>query len=209
VRRRLGKFLILLAFLLAPLGMASAERAQIGPGQFVAGVPSDQFVHFAAPEEAGRQRMHNWCWAACVQMVLNYHGLYVKQEDIVRQIFGDLVDAPANPDQIMAALQGWAPDSRGRYSQIVANSRQIDPVSVIQDLEYRWPLIVGLSGPGNTGHAYVMTAVEFQLDQSGRPYIYRYILRDPYPSKVSRVAMSAEEFMARCTFATRVHVKRL
>ena len=194
------------------LGLATvwAEREQIGPREFVAGVPSQQFVHFAAPEGQGRQRMENWCWAACIQMVLNYHGLYVSQEQIVQRVFGGMVDAPGSPQQILMGLQGWAPDSRGRFSQIEADTRNIDPVSVIQDLEYRWPLIVGLKGVnGPTGHAYVLTAVYYHLDANNQPVIYRVVLRDPYPSKVSRIELSMDEFLSRCTFATRVHVRRM
>ena len=204
--RRLVTVLLMCVALLAP---AQADRTQIGPQDWVAGVPSEQFVHFAAAEGQGRQRMQNWCWAACIQMVLNYHGLYVKQEDIVAKVFGNTVDAPASPNEIMRALQGWAPDSRGRMSQIEADARNLEPASVIQDLEYRWPLIVGLQGQGGTGHAYVLTAAYYRLNQGGQPMIYRVVLRDPYPTKASRLEMGIDEFMARCTFATRVHVRRL
>ncbi|MBT9582346.1 hypothetical protein IV102_03285 [bacterium] len=205
--RRLLSVLVMMAALLAP---ARADRTQIGPQDWVAGVPAKDFVHFAAAEGQGRQRMQNWCWAACIQMVLNYHGLYIKQEDIVAKVFGSAVDAPAGPQMIMAALQGWAPDTRGRMSQIEADSRNLEPASVIQDLEYRWPLIVGLTGAaGQTGHAYVLTAAYYRLDQYGQPVIYRVVLRDPYPTKTSRVEMGMDEFMARCSFATRVHVRRL
>ena len=209
MKRSLMKLLLLVLMLMPTTSVAFAEREQIAPGQFVAGVPTDQFTHFAAPEGNGRQRMQNWCWAACVQMVLNYHGLYVKQEEIVSRIFGGMVDRPANPQQIMAALQGWAPDSRGRYSEILADARNMDPVSVIQDLEYRWPLIVGLSGPGGTGHAYVMTACYYQVDASNQPRIFRVVLRDPYPTNQSRLQMNMDEFLQRCTFATRIHVRRM
>lgn len=200
------KIVLCLLLLLAP---AWADRSQIGPHEYVAGVPSEQFVHFAAPEGLGRQRSQNWCWAACIQMVLNYHGLYISQEQIVSRVFGQMVDAPAAPQQMMAALQGWAPDTRGRFSQIEADAHNLDAASVIQDLEYRWPLIVGLTGRGNTGHAYVMTACYYHLEDGGQPVIYRFVLRDPYPTNASRVELSAQEFAARCSFATRVHVRRL
>lgn len=205
----LRKFLVGLSLVASLSSLAAADRYQIGPNAYAAGVPGDQFVHFAAPEGAGRQRMNNWCWAACVQMVLNYHGLYVSQEQVVQRVFGQMVDQPAAPQQILAALQGWAPDARGRFSQIEADNRNLDPASVLQDLEYRWPLIVGLTGPGNTGHAYVMTAACYQLDQQGYPQIYSVVLRDPYPTRQSRIEMPINEFLARCTFATRVHVRRL
>ena len=67
---------------------AFADTMPVGnTGYFVAGVPTEEFVHFAAPEGAGRQKMENWCWAACIQMVLNYHGLYVDQKDVVARVF--------------------------------------------------------------------------------------------------------------------------
>ena len=185
-----------------------AEKSQIAPGQWQVGIPSQDFVHFAAPESEGRQRMQNWCWAACIQMVLNWHGLYVKQEEIVQRIYGGMVDRPAQPNQILAALQGWAPDARGGYSAIQADPVNINAATVIHDLEYRWPLIVGLSGPQG-GHAYVMTAAYYYVDDYGQPVIYRVVLRDPYPTNKSRLEMDMAQFAARCTFATRVHVQRL
>jgi ABC-type bacteriocin/lantibiotic exporter with double-glycine peptidase domain len=189
---------------------AWAERTEVAPGQYVVGIPSDQFVHFAAPEGSGRQRMQNWCWAACIQMVLNWHGLYINQEEIVRRVFGGTVDRPAQPNEMLSALRGSVPDARGGQSQIEADPVNVNAKSVIQDLEYRWPLVVGLSGKGGTGHAYVMTAAYFYNDKnSGNPVIFRVVLRDPYPTKQSRVEMSMDEFSQRCTFVTRVHVKRL
>ncbi|MBI3924875.1 MAG: C39 family peptidase [Armatimonadetes bacterium] len=190
---------------------ATADMAQLGPNNYVAGVPTQEFLHFAAPEGKGRQQMENWCWAACVQMVLNYHGLYVTQEEIVRRVYGAAVDRPANPAQIMAALTGWAPDIRGKRSAIYADPYHIDPLTVINDLDHRWPLIVGLAAPqpGVQGHAYVLTGAYFYLDANQQPIIYRVILRDPYPTRDSRVEMSMEEFGQRLQFASRVYVERL
>lgn len=206
--KRVGLIFILL---LLALGPALADKQAIGPRSFVVGVPTDQFTHYAAPEGAGRQRMQNWCWAACIQMVLNYHGLHVEQEKIVEQVFGTQVDMPAQPHQILAALRGWAPDTRGRYSEIVADNANLDQASIIQDLEYRWPLIVGLSGatPGQQGHAYVLTGAYYVLNDNNQPEIYKVVLRDPYPTQMSRIEMTAAEFVPRCAFATRVHVRRM
>lgn len=206
--RRLVCLVTLILLLGAP---ALADKMALGPKNFVVGVPTDQFAHFAAPEGAGRQKQQNWCWAACIQMVLNYHGLYIKQEDIVQRVFGTQVDMPAQPTQIMAALGGWVPDTRGRYSEVVADAVNLDQAAIIQDLEYRWPLIVGLSAasPGQQGHAYVLTGAYYVLDDYGRPEIYKVVLRDPYPTQISRLEMTAQEFVPRCAFATRVHVRRM
>jgi len=53
-----------------------------------------------------------WYWAASIQMVLNYHGLYVTQEQIVQRVFGLPLDTPAYLQHILYALTGWAPGHR-------------------------------------------------------------------------------------------------
>ncbi len=206
------KALMLCGLLLLASAPSSADTMPVGnTGYYVAGVPTEEFVHFAAPEGAGRQKMENWCWAACIQMVLNYHGLYVDQKDVVSRVFGGAVDRPANGQQIMQALTGWAPDSRGRRSKIYADDYNLDPTTVINDLDLKWPLIVGLSGARGAakGHAYVMTAVYFSKGPNGVPIIHRVVLRDPFPGYPSRIELDAGEFGQRLQFATRVYVERM
>ena len=205
---------LLLSLFLLLSGTSSADTQPYGDtGFFVAGVPTNEFVDFAAPETAGRQKMENWCWAACVQMVLNYHGLYVKQQDVVSRIFGDTVDRPANGEQILSALSGWAPDARGRRSAIQArvHNQPQDHASIIRDLDKKWPLIVGLAGARGaaTGHAYVLTAAYFSQDHFGNPIIRKVVLRDPFPGYESRTELDADEFWQRLQFITSVYVERL
>lgn len=203
---------LILSLLLLLCGVSSADTQPYGEdGLFVAGVPTNEFVDFAAPETAGRQKMKNWCWAACVQMVLNYHGLYVQQQDVVSRIFGSTVDEPANGEQILAALSGWAPDSRGRRSAIRANANNHDHASIIRDLDKKWPLIVGLEGARGiaTGHAYVLTAAYFKMDNFGNPVIQQVVLRDPFPGFESRTVLNADDFWRRLQFMTSVYVERL
>jgi hypothetical protein len=44
----------------------------------------EEVVAKSRPATDGRQRRENWCWAACSQMVMNYHGLEQTQEDLAR-----------------------------------------------------------------------------------------------------------------------------
>src|SRR5207253_8273207 len=97
----------------AILGLAGSAKAQpasiqpIGPGIWAAGIPSNEFEFFAAPETEGHQRQSNWCWAASVQMVLNYRGVPVTQEQVVQRIFaGAVPNVPGQPNQILTALSG-------------------------------------------------------------------------------------------------------
>lgn len=189
---------------------SNADIARLGPNLFAAAVPSDQFEFFSSPEQDGRQRQTNWCWAASAQMVLNYHGLYVSQEHIVQRIYGAQIDRPANLNQILGALTGWAPDTRGRHSSIHANPYTQSGSQIVEALANRWPLIVGLKNPnGGIGHAVVLTGVTYSVDRFNNPNFRTVIIRDPWPGNRSRQEMSWRDFQARLMFMTRVYVNRL
>lgn len=188
--------------------MASTEIVHLGQGLYMAGIPTDQFQYFSAPESNGRQRSANWCWAACIQMVLNYKGLYITQEDIVAKVYGRLIDQPAQPEQIMQALNGWVPDLNMGYAAVVADSYNLSGQALITDLANRYPLIIGLKG-NPVGHAYVLTAVTYEVDQYNQPIFRSVILRNPFPNSPSREEMPWDEFKSRVMFATRVHIFRL
>jgi len=197
-----------LILVLAYCHATRAEIQQIGPNYFSAGVSSHEFEYFAAPQQQGRQRQENWCWAATIQMVLNFHGLYVSQEDVVARVFGNLDDLPGTPQDILNALSGWAPDVRGRYSSISADPYVFDRQHLVPDLAYKWPLIVGLRTGGNIGHAYVLTAVYYSTDGFNLPVFDKVVLRDPWPANESRLEMSWAEFVQRRQFMARVYVER-
>lgn len=181
---------------------------QIGNGLFSAGISSQDFVYYAAPTVQGRQRQNNWCWAASIQMVLNYHGLYVTQEEIVNRVCGDLYDTPATLDGILVALSGWAHDYRGGVSTIHAQSYVINNAQLINDLAYDWPLIIGFHGIP-IGHTCVLTAVYYSMTSQLQPYIYKGIIRDPWPGNESRQEYDWNEILKCMSFLVRVYVNRL
>lgn len=180
---------------------------QLRLGYYMAGLPAAEFEYFAAPRFNGRQRQANWCWAAAVQMVLNYHGLLVTQEQVVARIYGRLIDRPAQPQQVLEALSGWAPDVHGRFSAISASPLVHSGAQIVGDLAWRQPLIVGLAGQP-VGHAYVLTAVYFR-GSLAQPIIEGVVLRDPWPLSPSRQELTWREFMARLRFIARVRVTRM
>lgn len=201
---------LLLGCVLVSLNSTNAQSIkQLGPNYFVAGIPSAEFDYFVAADVNGRQRQANWCWAATIQMVLNYHGLYVSQEQVVERIYGTLVDRPAQPSEILQALSGWAPDVRGRFSAIYATNYIFHGSQIVEDLAFKWPIIVGLRG-NPIGHAYVLTGVYYSVNMyTNEPIFSRVILRDPWPANPSRQEMSWAEFRGRLMFAARVRVNRL
>ena len=82
------KLIILSLAILSPSFTNGQSITQIGQNYYTAGIPSEEFEFFSAAQSTGRQRQANWCWAACVQMVLNYHGLHITQEQVVEKIYG-------------------------------------------------------------------------------------------------------------------------
>lgn len=197
-------------FILLFSTLSSADVRQLDQNLFVAGIQSGEFDFFASPNQRGRQRQANWCWAASIQMVLNYHGLFVSQEQVVQRIYGRQIDQPANSNQILNALTGWAPDNRGRGSTIHANPYTSSGSQIVQALGNKWPLIVGLKNPnGGVGHAVVLTAVYYSVDRFNNLIFQRAVLRDPWPNSPSRQELSWNEFQSRVIFMTRVYVNRL
>jgi len=205
--RKIFQLLVVCSLMTVFSSRAPGELNQLGNNYFVAGIPSEQFQSSDPPQGRARQHQLNWCWAACVQMVLNYHGLYVTQEEVVQRVFGAQIDMPGQPVHVLMALQGWAPDASGRFSTIHASTIIAQGSDIVRDLAYRWPLIVGLKGYP-VGHAYVLTAVYYNVGTWNQPIFTKVILRDPWPGSPSRQEMNWSEFIQRVTFAARVYVVR-
>jgi hypothetical protein len=180
---------------------------QIEQGVFAAGVPTNEFEFFAAPETAGHQRQSNWCWAACVQMVLNYHGIKVTQEQVVERIFrGSEPNLPGQPNQILEALSGWALTRNGERVNISSSPFALDGSEIVKDLAGRWPIVVGVRMAPNSGHAFVLTAVTYRVDSANQPIFLTAVLRDPWPSNQSRVEVPWNVFQQNWMFMARVRV---
>lgn len=174
-------------------------------------IDSFKFQALAAPAVIGKQRKSNWCWAAAIQMVLNYHGIFVSQERFVQQKFGSLADRPANGLEILRSLNG-------RFWSIFASRTRVNAWEVDMTLDTKFidllsqeqPLIVGLHGSNTeaAGHAYVVTGVEYTLEPSGRGVIvHNLTLRDPWPANPSEQVISWEEFRRRFIFGVGITVQ--
>ena len=152
-------------------------------------------------EHVARQRSENWCWAACTQMVLNYQGVDVSQEQIVERVFGYCVDRPGSAEDIVEGARGWYVDG---YTIDAQSDYAFIPQKLVDDLVNKYPLVVGLRMPGQTvGHAYVLTGMSFNK-QGDSVYPQSVILRDPWPDNPSRVELTWSDFSNRAH--TIVHI---
>lgn len=206
--RIVAALLLFISLLLSPAFAQTVVEVQ--PGYYYAGIPSSQFESLAAPDTSGKQRQGNWCWAASIQMILNFHGVDVTQEEIVSRVFGDLIDAPASPDTVLSALSGWAVDSSGQ-SVLVSASPYVSEVSeIVYDLAYQQPMVIGLITEDGIGHACVLTAISYTVDPySGQSKLLSVVIRDPWPDRQSRIELSWNEFCSRLMFIARVRVEKI
>ncbi len=160
-----------------------------------AGISMDEFSALAI---YGKQRNYNWCWAACIQMVLNYHHILLTQEEIVKKSLGSLVDKPANPELMFKILNG---QEINRYGKVVKLNCNIFPTTskeISSFLNTNKPLIVGVGQKQGIGHAYVLIGMYYDIinyDSGVKKYNpYSVVLVDPWPGNPSTSEMNWSEF---------------
>src|SRR6266513_2976234 len=85
-----------------------------------AGILSQNFNYYASS-----QKNTNWCWAASLQMVFNYYGVNISQEDIVARSYGtdvtgNLPNWAGSFEVITVNLNNWNVDKSGKQYQVQA-----------------------------------------------------------------------------------------
>lgn len=152
---------------------------------FAAAIKSYDFSNYHVDQEST-----NWCWAACIEMVLKYQGLEnISQCDIVYKTYGNCDDHTGNCSQIINAADGWL------YAGEKVKAKSFYGVSgdeLINTLAKKHPVIVGLDMPPNRiGHALVLTAI-FYRESRGKKIPYMVRLRDPWPYEGELVTKELE-----------------
>ncbi len=143
------------------------------------GLKTDRMRYHVSQQEAT-----NWCWAACVQMVLSTQGIAVSQAEVVANASSGLVmDRPGSAHDVLLNLNGRMTDSAGSGWNLKAEAGTGPPSFDLMkhQFEMGMPLIIGYSIPGQeVGHASVVTAVIYEW-QNGQPRILKILIRDPSP----------------------------
>lgn len=156
------------------------------------GLPSG-YVEFVA----ARQRSSQWCWAACIEMAFAARGFIIPQEVFVRETWGDMVNMPGQPWQIVNALNRAYVDVKGRRFQAQGDVLTVNLDTMIDDLLHRQTLIVGA-----LGHATMLTGLGWVTDGWSK-YVHDAVVRDPWPYQPSRRSLSAQEWFG-IRFAVRI-----
>lgn len=100
-------------FLLAVLGLATLARKCPPPGILpeptYIGLSTDTLNYITAA-----QAQDMWCWAACVQTILNWYGVPVDRSQVMARVCGGPINEPGTDFAISTNLKGWGFDSGGR-----------------------------------------------------------------------------------------------
>jgi len=150
------------------------------------GIPRDEFEFSAAAQENSQ-----WCWAASIQMILNYYGVSIDQKQIVARTYGvdpmgRLPNWSGNLQAITGNLNNWSIDNRRRPYVVQASvtAGAPTPLYLVQELEAKRPVMIGYATGPTSGHAVVITAASYIPTPNG-PFIQSLIVRDPWPSPVN------------------------
>ena len=160
------------ALILLLAGVAGAQKP------VTVGIPVAQFNFVSAAQ------LHtDWCWAASVQMVLNWYNIPVKQSDVVNRIYGKPVDSAATENAIAVALSGTAYDRRQRMVHLHADRLHGVPPTdlLLLELSERHPMLITFRSTKTMLHAVVLTGAEYVENEQGRQ-ITALTFRDPNPS---------------------------
>jgi hypothetical protein len=133
-----------------------------------------------------------WCWAASIQMIMNYYGVDITQEDIVRRSFGtdpfgNLPNWGGSLPVITANLNNWSVDNSGHRYTVSSSLNFYAPIPrlLIDEISKKRPVLIGYKNGPTGGHAVVITALSYIITNNG-PVITSLVVRDPWPSANNR-----------------------
>jgi hypothetical protein len=146
------------------------------------GIRSSNFDYFASS-----QRNSNWCWAASLQMIFNFYGVDISQEQIIARSYGldpygNLPNWTGSFQVITANLNNWNVDNQGRQYRVSANLEwgAPGPQYLVDELSAQRPVLIGYMSGSNSGHAVVITSCSY-IETLNGPFIQSIIVRDPWP----------------------------
>lgn len=196
--KKIVLFIIICSFFLQGYGQRKGSITNIGNNISVAMVDSyfDYCHHIQLHE--------NWCWAACIQMVLDYFDISVSQTDIVCRAYGGSYDVTADCTDIIKAVNGWHKNESTIYAKYETKK---DARFLIDKTISHSPLIIGLDEKNNTvGHAYVLTHIFFEKDYWGTMTPRRVVVVNPAKSNDMEESMGWTEFYNRINTIITINV---
>ncbi|HEY3928295.1 MAG TPA: papain-like cysteine protease family protein [Candidatus Koribacter sp.] len=142
------------------------------------GIPTTKFNFVSAT-----QMQTEWCWAASVQMVLNWYDIPIKQSQVVKRIYGKTVDEAASENAIAVAMNGTAVDRKGR--KVVLRTVRYTGIPstnlLVSEMQQQHPMLITFRSSKTMLHAVVLTSAEYTQTEQGI-HVTSLTFRDPNPT---------------------------
>ncbi len=162
------------------------------------GIPNKEFDYDAAAQENVQ-----WCWAASIQMILNYYGLKVNQDEVVEKSYprdenGKLPNWPATYDLITDNLNNWVINYDGTVHHIHAEMGEgaPSPASLVEELSNGRPVILAFETGHHSTHAIVVTGAMYKESDLG-PLVRNILARDPWPDAHNVQSVGLNQYPAK------------
>jgi len=144
----------------------------------------ENFEKVTAPQEDTQ-----WCWAACVAMVLSSRGAHISQEEIVRQIKGNVVNEPGSFDEIRKSLT-----LKNGDNDIVLRSDVANPfgdLDVVEKIDRGEPIIAAVARSAGESAHHVVIIYGYKIDTDNKIWLEIF---DPAPDGGARTFRYGEDF---------------
>jgi hypothetical protein len=177
--------LLVVLCIFSEISYAQKGVKKLDRNYYVAGPEIDEVEFIEATPEC-----QNWAWAACAQILLNYHGLKVTQKQIIKRAYDgeEPCDSGIAPN-IISAINGWSPASVERVGKVHSGTGEFDDQEFVEHMSNGWPIIVSLESRTKGEQVFVVRAVYFSMDRLDWPKIDEVILRNPWPLSPSEESM--------------------
>lgn len=189
-----GGFGVVFAALTA---FATAARGDITQVGFVPGLGPIMRAQVDAStfsQTYRRQTMSQWCWAASIANIFAFYDHPVAQEEIVRTVYGRVVNLPAFTGSVIAQQvnRTWTDGNGKRFRARLTAAYDFDARVfainnnfMINELRHERPFLYG-----NRSHCMVVTAIDFAPSSVVNVGVF-----DPWPASGGARQLSQAEIV--------------
>jgi hypothetical protein len=190
-------------YMLILLGLWMISTSTLAQKLYYVGIPNSRMNYYASV-----QQKPQWCWAASIQMVMNYYQVDIDQQMVVERTYGtnpdgELPNWSANVETIHLNLNHKGIDKNGK--KYIVNARAgkgaPEPALLIDELSQKKPVVIAYQADFG-GHVVIITALSYFETPRG-PIIRSIVVRDPIPGLNSPFANGRVEYDA-STLASRM-----
>lgn len=181
----------------------------VGDKPIYIGMDQGKVAELINPNNSGRQRETQWCWAACVQMICAAQGIKYDQENVVKVAMGMKINVGGTILDFLNALSEEGTQENGQPIQLQPKFTQ-KYADVMNDLDKKLPLIGAFVVPGEKfGHAMVITGMNLVYNKQILDYEKSHVcLFDPWPGSPPYQEMSLMNCLLLMDYAVRMRVTR-